>query len=59
MSGANTTPGRERLSHEFFKHLDDTVLDEILALFNMVWAEGYLPKDWKHGPYLEARQKSI
>lgn len=32
----------------FFKHLDDSVLDEILALFKTVWAEGYLPKEWKH-----------
>ena len=48
VSGANTTPGRDRLSYEFFKHLDDIALDEILALFNTVWAEGYLPKEWKH-----------
>lgn len=48
MSGANTTPGRDRLSHELFKHLDDVVLEEILALFNTVWAEVNLPKEWKH-----------
>ena len=32
MSGANTTPGRDRLSYEFFKHLDDIALDEIFNL---------------------------
>lgn len=48
MSGANTTPGRDRVSYELVKHLDDIVLDEILALFNKVWEEGNLPKEWKH-----------
>ena len=32
VSGANTTPGRDRLSYEFFKHLDDIALDEIFNL---------------------------
>ena len=48
MSGANTTPGRDRLSYKLFKHLDDMVLEDILALFNTVWAGGCLPKEWKH-----------
>lgn len=48
MSGANTTPWRDRLSYELFKHLDDMVLEDILALFNTVWAGGCLPKEWKH-----------
>jgi len=47
-SGANTTPGRDRISYELFKYLDDFVLEEILALFNTVWADGCLPKEWKH-----------
>lgn len=47
-SGANTTPGRDGLSYELFKHLDCWVLEEILSLFNCVWAEGYLPAEWKH-----------
>ncbi|KAG5852664.1 hypothetical protein ANANG_G00064980 [Anguilla anguilla] len=47
-SGANTTPGRDGLFYELFKHLDELVLEEILALFNSVWAEGCLPKEWKH-----------
>ena len=47
MSGTNATPGRDRLSYELFKHLDDMVLEDILALFNTVWAGGCLPKEWK------------
>ena len=47
-SGANTTPGRDGLSYELFKHLDYWVLEEILSLFNFVWAEGYLPAEWNH-----------
>ena len=45
MSGANTTPGQ---SYELFKHLDDIALEDILALFDTVWAGGCLPKEWKH-----------
>lgn len=48
MTGANTSPGRDRLSYELFKHLDDMVLDDIQALLNTVWAKGCLPKEWKH-----------
>ena len=48
LSGGNTSPGRDRLSYELFKHLDDMVEEEILALINTVWAEGCLPKEWKH-----------
>ena len=48
MSGENTTVGRDRLSYELFKHLDDIVLKDILALFNTVWVGGCLPKEWKH-----------
>ena len=49
MSGANTTPGRERLSYEgFFKTFGWYCTWWNLALFNMVWAEGYLLKEWKH-----------
>ena len=48
MSGANTTPGRDKLSYKIFKHLDDIVLEDILALFNTVWAGGCLAKEWKH-----------
>lgn len=41
--GAITTPGRDGLSYELFKHLDDI---EILALFNSVWKEGCLRDGW-------------
>lgn len=47
-SGSNTSPGRDGLCYELLKHLDDSVLIEILALFNSVWKEGKLPVEWKH-----------
>ena len=31
-----------------FKHLNEMVLDEVLALINTVWHKGCLPKEWKH-----------
>ena len=53
----------ERLSYEVFKHLDDMVLEDILALFNTVWAGGCLTKKGMEtcgcGPYLEARQRGV
>lgn len=45
-SGANATPGRDVISFELYKHLDDIFLNE--ALFNAEWAEGCLPMEWKH-----------
>lgn len=42
-SGANATPGRDVISFELNKQLDDIFLNE--TLFN---AEGCLPMEWKH-----------
>lgn len=30
------------------KHQDDSVLEEILALFNYIWEQGKLPEKWMH-----------
>ena len=46
--GANTSPGRDGLADEMFKHLEEGVLVEFLALMETVWEEGRLPAEWKH-----------
>lgn len=47
-AGSNTTPGKDRVGYEMLKHVSDLVLDEILALINVVWENGQFPADWKH-----------
>ena len=46
--GANTSPGRDGLAYEMFKHLEEGVLVEFLALMETMWEEGRLPAEWKH-----------
>ena len=45
---ANTSPGRDGLAYEMFKHLEEGVLVELLALMETAWEEGRLPAEWKH-----------
>lgn len=45
--GKDTTPGRDGLSYQVFKH-SESVLEEVLSLLNSVWEEGCLPREWKH-----------
>ena len=48
IQGGHTAPGMDGLCYEQLKHLDDLVLEEVLALMNTVWEEGALPAVWKH-----------
>ncbi|KAL7390520.1 hypothetical protein ABVT39_022758 [Epinephelus coioides] len=54
MAGANTTPGRDRLSYELFKHLDDVVLEE---MGGGVLAEGM--EACSSGSDSEAKQEGV
>ncbi len=45
--GKDTTPGRDGIGYQIFRHLDDTVLEEVLKLINVVWEGSILPKEWK------------
>ena len=61
MAKANTSPGRDRLSYELFKHLDNFVLDVILALVNSV-SRGMSTEGMEAcsgGPDLKARQRGV
>lgn len=44
-----TSPGRDEICYEMFKHLSDSSLNVILSLYNKVWNSGKLPMEWKHG----------
>lgn len=45
--GGKIAPEKDGWGYEVFKKLDKIVLDEILALMNTVWQEGYIPASWK------------
>lgn len=45
--GKDTTSGRDGIGYQIFRHLDDTVLEEVLKLINVVWEGSILPKEWK------------
>lgn len=44
----NTSPGKDQLCYEMFKHMSADSKNVILKLFNRVWGTGVVPKAWKH-----------
>lgn len=44
----DTTPGRDRISYSMLKNLPDVAIKIILDVYNQIWNEGTLPKDWKN-----------
>lgn len=59
--GKDTTPGRDGIGYHIFHNLDDTVLEEVLKLINVVWEGSILPKEWKHAtivPILKPGKKA-
>ncbi len=60
--GHNTTPGRDGLGNEIFKHMNDLALEEMLASINTVWDQGHLPAEWKHAviiPILKPGKEAV
>lgn len=43
----NSTPGFDQIHYEYFRRMPDTSLSIVLQLYNTVWYQGCLPKDWK------------
>lgn len=39
---------RDGLGYQVFKQAGDLLLEKPLALFNHLWENGFLPKEWKH-----------
>lgn len=44
----DTAVGCDRISLSMLRHLPDTALRTLLALYNESWKQGTLPKGWKH-----------
>ena len=47
--GQYTSPGKDRLGYQLFKHSGELMREEVLALINNAWESGCLPKEWRHG----------
>lgn len=43
----STTPGRDMISYRILKKLSPKALEALLDLYNYIWNEGMLPKQWK------------
>lgn len=41
------TPGMDNLNAEFFKYSGAPLKDKLLQLFNKIWHNHQLPKDWE------------
>ena len=45
---ANSAPGGDTISYSMIKELPDKANKQLLNLFNEIWKEGTLPREWKH-----------
>lgn len=43
----STAPGPDRIMYDMLKHLHDDTEISLLALYNTIWAAGYLPSTWR------------
>ena len=44
----STSVGPDKLHYDFFKHMNDDQLNEILLFFNYLWTHDAFPHSWKH-----------
>lgn len=42
-----TSPGKDKICYDMFKHLSDGSLEVILDFYNKIWTKGQLPSAWK------------
>jgi len=45
----NKAPSVDELSDEMLKHGKETVAEQLAKLFNLIWQDLEVPKDWKRG----------
>jgi ribonuclease HI len=45
----NTAPGGDTIMNVFFKKCPETIIQEMVEVFNSSWSSGSVPEDWKKG----------
>ena len=56
----NTTPGKDMICYEMFKHMSSYGQNCVLKFFNRIWEKGFMPSAWKHAliiPILKPNKK--
>ena len=44
----NTTPGKDQICYEMFKHMSIIGKECVLKFFNRIWEKGFMPSTWRH-----------
>ena len=44
----STSVGPDMIHYDFFRHLQDQQIAELLALYNYIWTNDTLPESWRH-----------
>ena len=53
----NKAPGMDEISAEMLKHGKETVAEQLVELFNMIWQGVEVPADWKKGVIIKMPKK--
>jgi len=53
----NKAPGVDEISAEMLKHGKETVAEQLVELFNMIWQDSDVPADWKKGVIIKLPKK--
>jgi hypothetical protein len=57
----DSAPGPDNIFSKLLINADKTVLDFLVQIFNKIWKEGYLPKQWKKAnvKFLQKNQEHL
>ena len=44
----STSPGKDQICYEMFRHMSSYGKKVLLKLYNLIWEKGVLPTSWKH-----------
>jgi len=53
----NKAPGVDEISAEMLRHGKETVAEQLVELFNMIWQGMEVPADWKKGMIIKLPKK--
>ena len=44
----STAVGPDQIHYDFFRHMHESQIGELLTLFNFIWMNDVFPDTWKH-----------